>query len=56
MIYSYKSHNRSEAETELEEEGMTDSLKTEVPEISDVSQDPHDEVKVLMIVTSTRYY
>ena len=35
---------------------MTDSLKTEVPEISDVSQDPHDKVKVLMIVKKLKTF
>ena len=50
MIYAYKSNIESEAETTLEEEGRTDSQKTNGLEFFGVSQDPPDKEKVLMIV------
>ena len=50
MIYAYKSNIESEAETILEEEGRTDSQKTNGLEFFGVSQDPPDKEKVLMIV------
>ena len=40
MIYAYKRNVESEAETELEEEGRTDSQKTNRLEFFAVSQ-PH---------------
>ena len=49
MIYAYKRNVESEAETELEEEGRTDSQKTNGLEFFGVSQDPPDKVKVKII-------
>ena len=50
MIYAYKRNIESEAETELKEEGSTDSQKTNGLEFFGVSQDPPDNEKVRMIV------
>ena len=46
MIYAYKRNMESEVETELEEEGRTDSQKTNGLEFFGVSQAPTDKVKV----------
>ena len=50
MIYAYKRNVESEAETELEEEGRTDSQKTNGLAFFGVSQDPPDNEKVRIIV------
>jgi len=44
MIYAYKRNIESEAETELEEEGRTDSQKTNGLEFFGVSQAPPDKM------------
>ena len=49
IIYAYKRNIESEAETELEEEGRTDSQKTNGLEILCASQDPPDKEKVIII-------
>ena len=50
MIYAYKNNIEFEAETELEEEGRTNSQKTNGLECFGVSQDPPDEEKVMIVV------
>ena len=56
MIYGSKNNTDSEAETELVEDKMTDQEKSEGVKSFAVSQDPHDEEKVLSIVEKTNLF